>query len=252
MESVSPQQREQRAQMMMRTDPVAPSKFGHRIQMVPQRQGDLQRLRRGSILASFMLVTLGGALVLRVGDSAPPSPQRPQNTAQFGEFGGTADIVGAFSARRVEAKLPPVENNPSLETSAQRWADNLEPRGVGHDPNMLDGIDDNWQQVSELVSAGPSLEAAATALFQKPAGKSVLDDPTVNGVGVGWAAKGPTTYLVVRLIRSAPTATPAEEPSPSTTVAPPPAPADVPTSTVPVLTADTAPSESSVGIQTGF
>ena len=168
---------------------------------------DLRRLRRASIFATFLVAALGaGAALARIGSNPGPRPTTP--LAVSGEaipVTNSEEFLAAVATRREKSSLPLLVNEPSLQTSAQRWADSLGGRGVGHDPQILDGVDDSWALVAELVSSGPSFDAATRALLAKPVGSSPLDDPQVTAFGLGSLVDGDSTVLVVRLLRTAQT-----------------------------------------------
>lgn len=163
---------------------------------------DARRLHRAKIVATMMVVSLGAgvALTQRSGGAERPTAVSAQSPAA--PITSPEEFLAAVGTRRELASLPLLLSDPSLQTSAQGWADNLAGRGVGHDPQILDGVADNWEQVAELVSSGPSFEAASRALLAKPAGSSPLDDPKVTAFGLGNRVDGDTTILVVRLLRT--------------------------------------------------
>ncbi len=153
----------------------------------------------------ILVSSLGAGVALtRGGSTSPPRSTPPVAAADGAAPISTADeFLAVVATRRERSSLPLLVNDPSLQTSAQGWADSLTGRGVGHDPQILDGVDDTWQQVAELVSSGPSFDAASRALLGKPAGASPLDDPAVTAFGLGSMVDGDTTVLVVRLLRTA-------------------------------------------------
>ena len=164
--------------------------------------GDLKRFARAAILASFAMAAIGvGVTVLPSSDDPGGRPRSVQAQAAPASVNNPEELLAAIGRRRERATLPFLQDDPSLKTSSQQWADGLAARGVGHDPAILDGITDNWQQVSELVSAGPSFAAASNALLAKAAGTSLLDDAKVTSVGIGNHVEGSTTFIVVRLLR---------------------------------------------------
>ncbi len=170
---------------------------------------DLRRLTRASVLVSFLLVGVG-ALVSQTMTKGVTTRDRQtiQSTAAavavVAPITSTDEFQSAVAARREQSSLPILVSDPSLQTSAQGWADALPGRGIGHDPAILDGITDDWQQVAELVSSGPSFDAASRALLAKAAGTSPLDDRNVTAIGIGTQVDGDTTILVVRLLRMPP------------------------------------------------
>ena len=166
---------------------------------------DLRRLRRASIIATMLICSLGAGAALTRGGSAPRPSAPVAAAAEAGPITNSDEFLDAVAARRERASLPLLVNDPSLQTSAQGWANSLTGRGVGHDPQILDGVDDTWEQVAELVSSGPSFDAASRALLNKAVGASPLDDATVTAFGLGNLVDGDTTVLVVRLLRTAPT-----------------------------------------------
>ncbi len=168
---------------------------------------DLRRLRRASVIATILISALGAGVALNGGGSSPaPRPTRPvPAAAEALPITNADEFLAAVATRRERSSLPLLVGDPSLQTSAQGWADRLTGRGVGHDPQILDGVDDTWEQVAELVSSGPSFDAASQALLRKAAGASPLDDPAVTAFGLGSLVDGDTTVLVVRLLRTAPT-----------------------------------------------
>ena len=168
---------------------------------------DLRRLRRASIIATMLVSSLGAGVAFTRGGSspAPRTPSPVTAAADAGPITSSDEFLTAVAARRERSSLPLLVNDPSLETSAQGWANSLTGRGVGHDPQILDGVDDTWEQVAELVSSGPSFDAASRVLLSKAAGASALDDPSVTAFGLGSLVDGDTTVLVVRLLRTAPT-----------------------------------------------
>ena len=168
---------------------------------------DARRLRRASIVAMFLVAALGAGVALtRNGPGQAPRPAAPVAAADpAAPITNGDEFLTAVASRRERSSLPLLVNDPSLQTSAQGWADSLTGRGVGHDPQILDGVDDTWEQVAELVSSGPSFDAASRALLGKTAGASPLDDPAVTAFGLGSLVDGDTTVLVVRLLRTAPT-----------------------------------------------
>ena len=129
---------------------------------------DLRRLTRASVLVSFLLVGVG-ALVSQTMTKGVTTRDRQtiQSTAAavavVAPITSTDEFQSAVAARREQSSLPILVSDPSLQTSAQGWADALPGRGIGHDPAILDGITDDWQQVAELVSSGPSFDAASRA-----------------------------------------------------------------------------------------
>ena len=156
------------------------------------------------------MAALGAAFALR-GNTADPVTSSPASqVAQAASdpvavpVTSTDELLVAIGKRRELASLPIISSDPSLTTSSQQWADGLAARGVGHDPAILDGITDDWQQVAELVSAGPSFDAASRMLLTKAAGTSPLDDAKVTSVGIGTRVEGATTFVVVRLLRLPP------------------------------------------------
>lgn len=193
---------------------MAPVRASHFRRDHSSENGDLRRFSRGAILASFAMAALGAAFALR-GNTADPVTGSPRS--QVAEAASnpaanpvavpitsTDELLVAIGKRRELASLPIISADPSLTTSSQQWADGLAARGVGHDPAILDGITDDWQQVAELVSAGPSFEAASRMLLTKAAGTSPLDDAKVTSVGIGTRVEGATTFVVVRLLRLPP------------------------------------------------
>lgn len=191
------------------------STFSHVQRMIPgsgagrpPRNGgqgnDFHRFARAGILASFAMVVLGAACALRVTSSAPLSRTPTSPVAAEASLSGTDDLLAAIGQRRELASLPILTSDPSLTTSSQQWADTLAAQGVGHDPAILDGISDDWQKVSELVSAGPSFATASRMLLAKAAGTSPLDDANVTSIGIGQRVEGGTTFVVVRLLRLPP------------------------------------------------
>ena len=174
-----------------------------------RQERDLRRLTRASVLASFLLVGVG-ALVSQTMTSGVTTGKRSTTQSasalslSASPITSSEEFLTAVAGRRERSSLPILMSDPSLQTSAQGWADALPGRGIGHDPAILDGITDNWQQVAELVSSGPSFDAASRALLTKTAGASPLDDPTVTAIGVGNQIDGDTTILVVRLLRMPP------------------------------------------------
>ena len=168
--------------------------------------GDLKRFARAAILASFAMAAIGvGITVLPSSNDPGERPRSVQAQAATESVNNPEELLAAIGRRRELATLPILADDPSLKTSSQQWADGLAARGVGHDPAILDGITDNWQQVSELVSAGPTFAAASNALLAKAAGTSPLDDAKVTSVGIGNHVEGSTTFVVVRLLRLPPT-----------------------------------------------
>jgi hypothetical protein len=167
---------------------------------------DLRRLTRASVLASFLLVAMGALAATAMKSDATTRPvESVSPRAQGTPIATPEEFLVAVAGRREQSSLPILVMDQSLQTSAQGWADALPGRGVGHDPAILDGITDDWQQVAELVSSGPSFDAASKALLSKAAGSSPLDDPKVTAIGVGNQVDGDTTLLVVRLLRMPPT-----------------------------------------------
>lgn len=165
---------------------------------------DLRRLTRASILATILVVALGAGVALARPRPRPADRPSPLFTAQAlaAPITSPDEFLASVGTRRELASLPVLSSDPSLQTSAQGWADSLAGRGVGHDPQILDGVADDWEQVAELVSSGPSFDAASRALLAKPAGTSPLDDPKVTAFGLGSRVDGGTTILVVRLLRT--------------------------------------------------
>ncbi len=189
---------------------MAPVRAGHFWRDHSHGSSDLRRFSRGAILASFTMAALGAAFALRgtTSDPVTGSPRSPVAEAAADAVGipvtNTDELLTAIGKRRELASLPIISSDPSLTTSSQQWADGLAGRGVGHDPAILDGITDDWQQVSELVSAGPSFDAASRMLLTKAGGTSPLDDAKVTSVGIGTRVEGATTFVVVRLLRLPP------------------------------------------------
>ena len=178
-----------------------------------RQERDLRRLTRASVLVSFLLVGVG-ALVSRAMTASVTTRERHTTQSAIAAVAAVSqappitssdEFLSAVAGRRERTSLPILVSDPSLQTSAQGWADALPGRGIGHDPAILDGITDDWQQVAELVSSGPSFDAASRALLAKTAGTSPLDDPTVTAIGIGNQVDGDTTILVVRLLRMPPT-----------------------------------------------
>ncbi len=168
---------------------------------------DLRRLQRASIFATILVSSLGaGVAVSRHSSNPGPRLTTPLTvSAEAAPVTNSEEFLAAVARRRERSSLPLLVNDPSLQTSAQGWADSLIGRGVGHDPKILDGVDDRWEQVAELVSSGPSFDAAARALLAKPAGSSPLDDRQLTAFGLGSLVDGDATVLVVRLLRTAQT-----------------------------------------------
>ena len=189
---------------------MAPVRSGYLRRDHSSENSDLRRFSRGAILASFAMAALGAAFALRgiASDPATSSPRSQVAEAASSPAAvpvtSTDDLLVAIGRRRELASLPIISSDPSLTTSSQQWADGLAARGVGHDPAILDGITDDWQQVAELVSAGPSFDAASRMLLAKAAGTSPLDDAKVTSVGIGTRVEGATTFVVVRLLRLPP------------------------------------------------
>ena len=165
------------------------------------RESDVRRFARGAILASLAMAALGLAVATLPSDRTSPAPTRQAQAASSDVANNADELLTAIGRRREVASLPILQADPTLQTSSQQWADGLASRGVGHDPAILDGITDNWQQVSELVSAGPSFATASRALLNKAAGTSPLDDAKVTSIGIGQHVEGATTFVVVRLLR---------------------------------------------------
>ena len=166
-----------------------------------RRNGDVHRFARAAIFASFAMAALGTVSALRVSTSTPPARMPRSPVAAEGSLRSTDDLLAAIGRRRELASLPMLTPDPSLTTSSQQWADALAAQGVGHDPAILDGISDDWQEVSELVSAGPSFATASRMLLTKAAGTSPLDDARATSIGIGQRVEGATTFVVVRLVR---------------------------------------------------
>ena len=168
---------------------------------------DFRRLRGASIIATILVASLGAGVVFsRSGSSPAPRPTPyAEAAAESGPITSSDEFLATVALRRERSSLPLLVNDPSLQTSAQGWADSLTGRGVGHDPKILDGVDDTWQQVAELVSSGPNFDAASRALLSKASGASPLDDPAVTAFGLGSLIDGDTTVVVVRLLRTAST-----------------------------------------------
>lgn len=184
------------------------SESSTRVAMTRDSERAARRFSQASILATLLAVSLGAGVVMtRGGATAPRPPEKPSVSAQAigTPITNGDEFLTAVAARRELASVPLLVSDPSLQLSAQGWADELAGRGVGHDPEILDGVDDGWEQVAELVSSGPSFDAASRALLSKPSGASPLDDPTVTAFGVGNRVEGDTTTLVVRLLRTKPT-----------------------------------------------
>ncbi len=165
---------------------------------------DVRRFARAKVLATIMVVALGAGFAVTTQGSGRGNGSDTALTAQAvaAPITSPEEFLTAVATRRELSSLPLLVSDPSLQTSAQGWADNLAGRGVGHDPQILDGVADNWEQVAELVSSGPTFEAASRALLAKPAGTSPLDDPKVTAFGIGNRIEGNTTILVVRLLRT--------------------------------------------------
>ncbi len=168
---------------------------------------DHRRLKQASIIATLLIASLGaGAALALDGSGRGPSPmERVAASADATPITDPEQFLAAVATRRESSSLPLLVNDPSLQTSAQGWANSLVGRGVGHDPQILDGVDDGWTEVAELVSSGPSFDAASRALFAKPIGASPLDDPQATAFGLGSLIDGDSTVLVVRLLRTAQT-----------------------------------------------
>lgn len=166
----------------------------------------LRRLRRASIMATFLVAALGAGMAFtRASSISAPRPTSSVAAAEATPITTADEFLAAVATRREQSSLPLLANDPSLQTSSQGWADSLIGKGVGHDPKILDGVDDTWQEVAELVSSGPSFDAASRALLRKAIGASPLDDRAVTAFGLGSLVDGDTTVLVVRLLRTAPT-----------------------------------------------
>ena len=166
----------------------------------------LRRLRRASIMATFLVAALGAGMAFtRAGSISAPRPTSSVAVAEATPITNADEFLAAVATRREQSSLPLLANDPSLQTSSQGWADSLIGKGVGHDPKILDGVDDTWQEVAELVSSGPSFDAASRTLLRKALGASPLDDREVTAFGLGSLVDGDTTVLVVRLLRTAPT-----------------------------------------------
>lgn len=146
--------------------------------------GDLKRFARAAILASFAMAAIGvGITVLPSSNDPglrPRSVQAQGATESTGSVNNPEELLAAIGRRRELATLPFLQDDPSLKTSSQQWADGLAARGVGHDP-------------------------ASNALLSKAAGTSPLDDAKVTSVGIGNHVEGSTTFVVVRLLRLPPT-----------------------------------------------
>lgn len=177
-----------------------------RATMTVEERG-LRRLRRASLVATLLVAALGaGAALSRgVANHGPPPATPLAVSAEATPVTNSEEFLAAVAMRREGSSLPLLVNDPSLQTSAQGWADSLVGRGVGHDPQILDGVDDSWERVAELVSSGPSFDAATRALLAKPVGSSPFDDPQVTAFGLGSLVDGDSTLLVVRLLRTAQT-----------------------------------------------
>ncbi len=177
-----------------------------------RQERDLRRLTRASVLASFLLVGIGALATNVMKSDATTTPvesvesvESVATSAQAAPITSSDEFLVAVAGRRERSSLPILVMDESLQIGAQGWADALPGRGVAHDPAILDGITDDWQKVAELVSSGPSFDAASKALLAKTAGLSPLDDPNVTAIGIGSQVDGDSTILVVRLLRMPPT-----------------------------------------------
>jgi uncharacterized protein YkwD len=100
---------------------------------------------------------------------------------------GSSDLVSATNASRAADGLPALQENGSLDSVAQGWANKLAIANVlSHNPNLQSQVT-NWQDLGENVGMGPSVPTLEQAFMASPDHKANILDTNYTQVGVGTA-----------------------------------------------------------------
>ncbi len=103
---------------------------------------------------------------------------------------------------RVEYGLRPLSPQEDAQRKAQAWAEKLARERALYHSNLSSGIRVRWCELGENVGYGPRVGTIQNAYMASPGHRANILSTKWNGVGVGYAKNGDTTWTVQFFIKT--------------------------------------------------